>query len=338
MARLRMRQAILAALVDEMRRDPTVVVFGEDVAEAGGPFKTSEGLLEEFGPLRVRDTPISEMGFLGAALGAAATGLRPVAEIMFVEFMGVALDQLATEAAKFHYLSGGRLTAPMTVRASIGAGMGMGAQHSQCLETWFVATPGLKVAVASRPQSAYGLLRSAIQDNNPVVMLEPRSLYAERDEVLLGEEGIIPLGVADVQQEGEDVTLVGMGSTVGVIREAAEAADWTGEIIDLQTLVPWDRTAVVASVRRTGRMVIVEEGPFSGGWGTEIASHVASELFGELKAPATRVTCPDVPIPFAPHLERRYVPDAEYIRDQVGGLLRTGRSPKPWWVREGIPT
>lgn len=337
MPKLRMRQAVLAALADEMRRDPTVIMFGEDIAEAGGPFKTSEGLLEEFGATRVRDTPISEMGFLGMGLGAAATGLRPVVEIMFVEFLGVALDQLATEAAKFHYLSGGRFRAPMTVRASVGAGLGFGSQHSQSLETWFYATPGLKLVVASGPQTAYGLLRAAIQDDNPVVVLEPRSLYADRAEVALGDEEIIPLGTAAVDQDGDDVTLLGLGSTVRVARNAREAADgWTAEVVDLQTLIPWDRQAVVDSVRRTGRLVIVEEGPFTGGWGTEISSYVAGELFGELRSPIVRVTAPDVPVPFTPTLESRYIPDADYVSDQVNELLRTNRRPRTWWEKEGI--
>lgn len=337
MPKLRMRQAVLAALADEMRSDPTVVVFGEDIAEAGGPFKTSEGLLEEFGDLRVRDTPISEMGFLGMALGAAATGLRPVAEIMFIEFLGVALDQVVTEAAKFHYLSGGRFRAPMTVRASIGAGLGFGSQHSQSLETWFYATPGLKLAVASGPQTAYGLLRAAIRDDNPVVVLEPRSLYAERAEVTLGEEAIIPLGTAAVHRQGEDLTLVGLGSTVPIAANAREVADgWTAELIDLQTLIPWDRHAVVESVGRTGRLVIVEEGPFSGGWGTEIASYVSAELFGQLRAPVVRITAPDVPVPFTPTLESRYIPSAEYVAEQVGELLTSNRHPRPWWEKEGI--
>jgi len=332
-----MRQAVLAALADEMRHDPTVVLFGEDIAEAGGPFKTSEGLQEEFGPIRVRDTPISEMGFLGMALGAAATGLRPVAEIMFMEFLGVALDQLVTEAAKFHYLSGGRFRAPMTIRASVGAGLGFGAQHSQSLETWLYATPGLKLAVASGPQTAYGLLRAAIRDDNPVVVLEPRSLYAERAEVTLGDEALIPLGTAAVDRNGEDLTLVGLGSTVGVIANAREVADgWTAEVVDLQTLIPWDRQAVLESVGRTGRLVIIEEGPFSGGWGTEIASYVAGELFGQLRAPIVRVTAPDVPVPFTPTLESRYVPDAEYVGEQVSELLHTNRRPRTWWEKEGI--
>ncbi|HEX6355162.1 pyruvate dehydrogenase complex E1 component subunit beta [Actinophytocola sp.] len=332
MTKLRMRQAVATALADEMRDDPTVVVLGEDVAEAGGVFKATDGLLAEFGPKRVRDTPISEMGFLGAAVGAAATGLRPVVEIMFGEFLGVALDQLVTEAAKFRYLSAGHYPVPMTVRVSVGAGVGFGAQHSQCLETWCYATPGLKLAVASGPQTAYGLLRAAIRDDDPVVVLEPRRLYPERTEVTTGEAGVIPLGVADVRRTGEDVTLLGLGGTVPTVLDAAEGADgWTAEVIDLRTLLPWDVEAVLDSVRRTRRLVIVEEGPFTGGWGTEVASRVAAELFGVLAAPVVRVTAPDVPVPYAKPLEERYVPGAEYVREQVGELISSGRLPKPWW-------
>ncbi len=220
--KLRMRLSIARALADEMAADPAVVLMGEDVAEAEGPFKTSEGLLEQFGPLRVRDTPISEMGFCGAALGAAATGLRPVVEIMFIEFLGVALDMLVTEAAKLRYLSGGAYTAPLVIRASVGAGLGFGTQHSQTLETWMYACPGLKLATPSGAGSAYGLLRSAIRDEDPVVILEPRVLYAEREEVTLGPDGLIPLGVADIRRTGDDVTIVSLGQTVRTALTAAE--------------------------------------------------------------------------------------------------------------------
>ena len=251
MARMRMNQAVAAALADEMRDDPDVVVFGEDVAAAGGPFKTSDGLLEEFGPSRVRDTPISEMGFLGMAVGAAASGLRPVAEIMFIEFLGVALDQLVTEAAKFHFLSKGVFTCPLTVRASIGAGLGFGCQHSQTLENWMSNAPGLKMVMVSDPQSAYGLLRSAVRDPNPVVVLEPRALYGGRGQVTTGTDGIIPLGEARRVREGTDVTVVSAGAMVKVALAAAEASDdWSAEVIDLQTLIPWDREGIISAARR----------------------------------------------------------------------------------------
>jgi acetoin:2,6-dichlorophenolindophenol oxidoreductase subunit beta len=333
--KLRMRQAIARALADEMRLDPTVIVMGEDIAVAEGPFKTSEGLLDEFGPLRVRDTPISEMGFCGAAVGAAATGLRPVVEIMFVEFLGVALDMVVTEAAKLRYLSGGAYTAPLVVRASTGAGLGFGTQHSQTLETWLYACPGLKLVVPSGARTAYGLVRAAIRDADPVVVLEPRALYAEREEVVLGDEGIIPLGVAEVVQAGSDVTIVTLGQMVRTAVEASVGADWSGDIIDLRTLVPWDRTTVLDSVARTGRLVVVEESPYSGGWGTEIASHVGAECFSALRAPIVRFTCPDVPVPYPAHLEKRYLPDAASIRADISELIGTSQRPRPWWEKEG---
>lgn len=334
MVKMRMNQAIVAAFEDEMRADPTVVFFGEDVAVAGGPFKTSDGLLEEFGSIRVRDTPISEMGFVGAAVGAAATGLRPVVEIMFIEFLGVALDQVATEAAKFHYLSNGRYRVPMTVRASVGAGLGFGAQHSQTLESWLIGTPGIKVVAASGPQTAYGLLRAAIRDDNPVVVLEPRALYGTRGECNRGDDFIAEIGRARVDTPGDDLTIVTLGSTVGIAREAASGASWSAEIIDLMTLVPWDRETVAESVRRTGRLVIVEEGPYSGGWGSGISSHVGSTLFGELEAPVMRITCPDVPVPYPKDLEQRFLPNPADVREQIGEFLTTGSLVPSWWEKE----
>lgn len=333
--KLRMNQAIARALADEMREDSRVILIGEDIAAAEGPFKTSEGLLEEFGANRVRDTPISEMGFLGAAVGAAATGLRPVVEIMFAEFLGVALDQLVTEAAKFRYLSGGAYGVPLVVRASVGAGLGFGAQHSQTLETWLYATPGLKLVVPSGARTAYGLIRSAIRDENPVAVFEPRVLYAGREEVVIGEEGIIPIGVGEFLSRGTEVTIVGLGQTVGTALGATQGASWSADVIDLRSLIPWDREMVCESVSQTGRLVLVEESPFSGGWGTEIASYVASECFGQLKAPVLRITCPDIPVPYPPHLERRFLPSVEYVREQVDVLIKTNKRDQPWWIKEG---
>ncbi len=336
MARMRMNQAIAAAIADEMRENPDVVTFGEDVAVAGGPFKTSDGLLEEFGPLRVRDTPIAEMGFMGAAVGAAATGLRPIAEIMFVEFLGVALDQLVTEAAKFNYLSGGTVRAPMVMRASVGAGLGFGCQHSQVMESWMVGSPGLKIVALSGPHNAYGLMRAAIRDDNPVAVLEPRILYAVRGEVKTGVEGIIPLGQAARAASGDDITLVSLGSTVRTCIDAAGAAEgWSADVLDLQTLQPWDIEAVLESVSRTGRLAVVEECPYSGGWGADIVSTVVAEAFGDLNAPPIRITAPDVHVPFGKELEQRYLPSTEYVTAQVGELLATGETPPHWWERDG---
>ena len=326
-----MNQAIALAISEEMARDDSVVVFGEDVAVAEGPFTTSEGLLTTFGPDRVRDTPISETAFLGAAVGAAMTGLRPVAEIMFVEFMGVAFDQMVTEAALMHYMSGGRYEVPMVMRASVGSGLGFGCQHSQTLERWMLGTPGLKLAVASGARTAYGLTKAAIRDNNPVVLLEPRALYGQRENLEIGDEAIIELGTAQVARRGDDVTVVALGQTVGIALEAAEGAPWSAEVIDLLSLMPWDRATVLESVRRTRHLVLVEENQRSGGWGTEIASVVGAECFGDLRAPIHRITAPDVPVPYGPDLEKRFLPSAEYVGEQITALLSTKTTPSPWW-------
>ena len=332
---LRMNQAIAAGIRDEMRADPTVVVWGEDVAAAEGVFKATVGLHAEFGD-RVRDTPISEMGFLGAAVGAAVTGLRPVVEIMFIEFLGVALDQLVTEAALFRYLSGGEVNVPIVVRGSAGAGAGFGAQHSQMLERWLVGTPGLKVAVASGSRTAYGLIRGAIRDNDPVVLLEPRVLYGEREDLVPSDKDVLRIGQGELVAEGEDVTLVALGSTVRTARAASESAPWSADVIDLLTIQPWDRELVLSSVAKTGRLVIIEESPRSGGWGADIAAAVAEEAFADLKAPIVRVTTPDVPVPFAPELEERFLPTAEELNAQIDGILQSGRVIGPWWRREGL--
>jgi len=299
MSELTMREAIKLAIAEEMRADPSVVVFGEDVAEAGGVFKVTAGLLEEFGPDRVRDTPISETAIIGAAIGAAANGLRPVVEIMFAEFFGVALDQVVTQAAKMRYLSAGKLRMPIVMRASAGGGLGFGTQHSQTLESWFMNTPGLTVVSPSGAASAYGLLRHAIRGEDPVVFLEPRNLYGWKEEFDPGETAIWPLGTARLARDGADVTLVALGqmSRVALNAAATLAERVSCAVIDLGTVRPWDRDTVLASVRRTGRLVIVEENPVTGGWGADVASAVASMLHGRLKAPVARVACPDVPIP-----------------------------------------
>jgi len=334
MVKLRMNQAIARAIAEEMRDEPGVIVIGEDVAAAGGPFKTSEGLLEEFGPLRVRDTPISEMGFLGAAVGAAATGLRPVVEIMFIEFLGVALDQLSTEAAKFHFLSQGRVEVPIVVRASVGAGTGFGSQHSQTLENWVTATPGLKVAVASGARNAYGLMRAAIRDPNPVIILEPRALYGERETFETGEDAIVELGSAEQVTSGDAATVVATGQMVRVAATALEAANIHADLIDLRSLVPWDREMVLASLERTGRLITVEEGPYTGGWGTQIVAEAATSGFASLKSPVLRITAPDTPIPFSPPLESRWLPSVEYVRQQISTLVEFDELPAPWWEKE----
>src|SRR4051812_1161377 len=262
-----MRQAVLQALDDAMAEDASVILLGEDIAEAGGAFKCTDGLLAAHGPERVIDTPISEMGFMGAAVGAAVCGLKPVVEMMFIEFIGVALDQLTTQAATMRYLSRGRLTTPLVVRASAGAGQGFGCQHSQMLDHWFRGTPGLKVAVTSNARTTYGLLRSAIEDPDPVVILEPRVLYAEREEYEFDRNYRIPLGQAEIARPGTDVTLVTCGAMRRVALAAAESSSASIEVIDLLTLWPWDRKTVMESVARTGRLVTLEEAPAGSGWG-----------------------------------------------------------------------
>lgn len=331
MAKIWNRQAVLRALDDALTEDPSVIVMGEDIAAAGGPFKVTEGLLAVHGADRVIDTPISEMAFLGAAVGAAACGMKPVVEMMFIEFIGVALDQLTTQAATMRFLSRGRLTTPIVVRASAGAGQGFGCQHSQMLDHWFRGTPGLKVCVTSNARTTYGLLRSAIEDPDPVVVLEPRVLYAEREEYEFDKSYRIPLGAAEIVRSGKDATVVTCGAMVRVANQAAEAAKSSIEVIDLLTLWPWDRKTVIESVRRTGRLVTVEEATMGSGWGATIVSAIATECFGALKAPPHRITLPDAPVPYSGALESRYLPNADYVVQQVDALVSTNKSPAPWW-------
>jgi acetoin:2,6-dichlorophenolindophenol oxidoreductase subunit beta len=328
-----MNQAIRQALADEMRSDPSVIVLGEDVGTAGGVFKATDGLLEEFGPLRVRDTPISETAILGAAVGAAMAGLRPVAEMMFVEFFGVALDQAVTQAAKMHFLTGGQFRVPMVVRASAGAGLGFGAQHSQTLESWFMTAPGLKLVVPSGASSAYRLLRAGIRDPNPVIVLEPRALYGTRETFDPLDIDPQPLGMAMRVQAGTDVTVVTLGQMVGVAKKAAEEVQsrCSVDLLDLQTLVPWDHDAVIESVERTGRLIVVEESPETGGWGADVVAHVSTHAWSALQAPPVRITCPNAPVPFAAQLERRYLPTPDRVAGQIDALCSDGAVVAPWW-------
>lgn len=331
MSKIRTRQAIALALQHEMEADPRVIVLGEDVGAAGGVFKATEGLIKQFGPERVRDTPISEMGFLGAAVGAAMTGLRPVVEIMFMDFLGVALDQLVTQAAKIRYLTGGQYGIPLVVRGSAGAGLGYAAQHSQSIEPWVLSTAGLKVVSPSRPATAYGLMRAAIADPDPVLVIEPRNLYGEREEFDPAQYAHLQLGQAAVARNGDDITVVALGSSVAPALEAAAGANFSAEVIDLLTLAPADFCTVSASLRRTRRLAIIEHGPYTGGWGATLASTLAARHFGHLEAPVLRITAPDVPIPYARNLERRTVATAPDITQQINELLTTNRLPEPWW-------
>ena len=320
-------QAISEALLIAMRSDPDVILLGEDVAGGGGRedqgieeawggiMGATKGLYKAFGPERVRDTPISEMGFLGAAVGAAATGLRPVAELMFMDFIGVSLDPLLNQAAKLRYMFGGKARVPLTVRTLCGAGARAAAQHSQTLYGMTASIPGLKTVCPSNPFDAKGLLLASIRDDNPVVFCEPKSLVFKKAPVP-EEDYEIPLGEAAVVREGSDVTLVGMGATVPVALEAAEllAADGTGaEVIDLRTLAPLDEDAILASLAKTGRLVVIDEATPHCGMASEIAALCVDRGFDLLNAPVKKVTGPHTPVPFSPVLEDAYRPSAEKV-------------------------
>ncbi len=318
-------QAVNEALAEELRRDETVFVIGEDVAEAGTPFKVLAGLVDEFGPERILDSPISEAGITGMGLGAAMTGMRPVVDIMFGDFMTLVMDQLANQAAKIHYMSGGRLKAPLTVRTTLGATRRSAAQHSQSLHAWLAHVPGLKVVLPSTPYDAKGLLKTAIRDENPVVFVEDKMMFATKGSVPEGEY-TIPFGVADVKRDGEDVTLVATSSMVYVALEAAGLLEQDGisaEVVDPRTLVPLDRETLVSSARKTGCVIVIDEGHRSFGASAELAALIGEEAFFDLDAPVRRLAAMDVPIPFSPVLEDQTVPTAEQVaasaRELIGG-------------------
>ena len=297
--------------------------MGEDVAEAGTPFKVMSGLVEEFGPERVIDSPISEAGISGIGLGAAMTGMRPVVDIMFGDFLTLVMDQVANQAAKIHYMSGGRLKAPLTIRTTLGATRRSAAQHSQSLHAWVAHVPGLKVAVPSTPYDAKGLLKSAIRDDNPVVFFEDKMMFATKGPVP-EEEYTLPLGVADVKREGEDLTIVATSSMVYVALEAAELLAQEGvsaEVVDPRTLVPLDRETLVASVTKTGRALVVDEGHTSYGVSAELAAILADEAFWHLDAPVKRLAAMDIPIPFSPVLEDQTVPTPERVLEVAKTLV-----------------
>ncbi len=308
-------RALTRALDECLGADPSVVVWGEDVGASGGPFRVTRGLLEKHGPARVRDAPISEAALVGAAVGAALSGLRPVVEIMFMDFATLAMDALVNQAAKAHFMSGGRCDVPLVVRTPHGGGLGAGPQHSQCLEAWLCHVPGLKVVCPATPADAYGLLRSAIADPNPVVFVENKALYASKGE-LPDAAAPVPIGRAIVARPGRDVTAVAYGAAVHVALRAAEALAREGlelEVVDLRTLQPWDEATVLESLRRTHRLVVAHEAVEAFGVGAEIAARVADVAFDELDGPIARVGAPFMPVPFARALEARYLPDADRI-------------------------
>jgi pyruvate dehydrogenase E1 component beta subunit len=320
MAELTYRDAVAAGIAQEMERDSSIVCLGEDIAAAGGVFKATVGLLEKFGPLRVRDTPIAEQAILGAAMGAAMTGLRPIAEIMFSDFLAVCWDLVANEIAKTRYMTNGQISLPLVIRTGNGGGSRFGAQHSQSVENWAMAIPGLKVVAPSTPADVKGLLAAAIRDPDPVVFFEHKALYATKGEVPDGVH-VDTLGTAAIRREGSDLTIAALGLMVPRALEAAERLQSehgiSATVIDVRSLVPLDTQAIFSAVSRTGRFYTVEENPRLCGWGAEISSLVAEELFWDLDAPITRITTPHVPLPAADRLEDLTIPSVARIIETV---------------------
>ncbi len=321
-------EAVREALIQEMRRDPNVFLLGEDIGVYGGAFGVTRGMLEEFGPERVRDTPISEAAIAGAATGAALMGMRPVMEIMFMDFITIAMNQLVNQAAKIRFMFGGKASIPMVIRAPAGSGTGAAAQHCQSLEAWFVHVPGIKVVAPAVPYDAKGLLVTAIRDNNPVLFMEHKLLYRTKGPVP-EELYSIPLGQAAVRREGHDVTILAYSVMVPRALEAADQLSQEGieaEVVDLRTLKPLDQATIVASVSKTGRVLIVHEAPRTGGLGGELTAVVAeSEAFDYLDAPIRRLAGRDIPIPYNRTLERAAVPQVEDIVAAARELAREGR-------------
>jgi acetoin:2,6-dichlorophenolindophenol oxidoreductase subunit beta len=319
-AQLTYREAVAAGIAQEMERDERVVFLGEDVAAAGGVFKATGGLLERFGPKRVRDTPISEQAIVGAAMGAAMTGLRPIAEIMFSDFFAVCWDMIANQIAKTRYMSAGQISIPLVLRTANGSGARFGAQHSQSVESWAMAVPGLKVVAPSTPADVKGLLAAAVRDPDPVIFFEHKGLYATKGEVPDGEH-VDRLGTARVLREGSDVTLVALAAMVPRALEAAERLQRedgiSATVVDLRSLVPLDAQTLLRETIKTGRLYTIEENPRLCGWGAEIASIVAEECFYDLDGPIVRITTPHVPLPAADALEDNAVPTVERIVQTV---------------------
>ncbi|WP_272481978.1 alpha-ketoacid dehydrogenase subunit beta [Geosporobacter ferrireducens] len=317
-------QAINEAMSEEMRKDENVFLMGEDVGLYGGAFGVSVGMIQEFGEERVRDTPISEAVIAGAAAGAAVTGMRPVAEIMFSDFMTISMDQLVNQAAKMRYMFGGKAKVPMVIRTPGGSGTGAAAQHSQSLESWFCHVPGLKVVTPSTPYDAKGLLKAAIRDENPVVFIEQKLLYRKKGFVP-EEDYVVPLGKAEVKKEGSDLTVITYGRMVPTCLEVAEDLEKDGiqvEVVDPRTLLPLDKETLIQSVKKTGRLLVVHEAVQTGGFGGEIAAVIAdSEAFFYLDAPIKRLGGLDVPIPYCPELEKNVVPTYETIKRAIFELL-----------------
>jgi pyruvate dehydrogenase E1 component beta subunit len=324
MAQLTYRDAVAAGIAQEMRRDSNVVLIGEDIAAAGGVFKTTVGLFDEFGPQRVRDTPISEQAILGATMGAAMTGLRPIAEIMFSDFFAVCWDFVANEISKARYMTDGQVSLPLVIKSGNGGGARFGAQHSQAVENWAMMIPGIKVVAPSMPGDVKGMMAAAIRDPDPVLFFESKSLYATKGEVPEGEH-IVELGKAAVLRSGTDVTICALALMVPRALKAAETLQnehgISATVIDVRSLVPLDTQTILSETEKTGRLVTVEENPRLCGWGAEIASIVAEEMFWSLDGPIVRVTTPHIPLSAADNLEDAQLPSAERIVDQVRRLV-----------------
>ena len=319
-------EAVREAIAEEMRRDETVFFMGEDVAAAGGVFKITAGLIDEFGPERIRDTPISEAGIMGAGVGAALTGMRPIVEIMFGDFITIAMDQVVNQAAKLCYMTGGQTSVPLTIRTTIGAGRSSAAQHSQSLQAWMAHIPGIKVLIPSTPADLKGLLKSAIRDENPVIIYEDKMMYSVKGMVPEGVDHTVPIGIADIKREGSDVTIVATSSMVQVALNAADTlAEEEGinvEVVDPRTLSPLDSDTILNSVRKTSRAVVIDEGHRSYGVTAEIASLIGDEAFDYLDAPVKRIGAMDVPVPFSPSLEPSTIPDEAAVVKTVQSLYR----------------
>jgi pyruvate dehydrogenase E1 component beta subunit len=316
------REAVAEGIARELRRDRSIVLLGEDIGAAGGVFKTTAGLFGEFGPERIWDTPISEQAILGMAMGAAMTGLRPVAEIMFSDFFACCWDYLANEMPKMRYMTGGQVTIPLVVRTANGGGLGFGAQHSQAVENWTLTIPGLKIVAPSTPADVIGLMAAAIRSDDPVVFFEHKGLFATKGETA-PDGHVVPLGQAAIARGGADVTIAALAATVPMALAAAERLAVDGisaEVVDLRCLVPLDMRTVLESVGRTSRLMIVEENPYQGGWGGTVASIVADEGFELLDAPIRRVAAACVPLPFADALEQQVIPTVEKVIAAVRSL------------------
>jgi pyruvate dehydrogenase E1 component beta subunit len=306
-----------------MIRDPNVILLGEEIGVFNGVYKVTRGLLDEFGPDRVRDTPISEAAIAGAAVGLALAGMKPVAEIMYMDFLPICMDQLCTQAAKMHFMSGGQLKVPMVLRTQYSLGRQHGSQHSQFTPAWFLQAPGLKVVLPSDPSDAKGLLKSSIRDSNPVLFVESGLLYRTKGPVP-EEDYTVPLGEAVVKKKGDDITIVAVSRMVNESLAAAkklEADGISAEVVDLRTLQPLDLETIAESVKRTSRLVIASDDVRRGGVGAEISASVTETCFDYLDAPINRVACPDTPIPFSPQLEQEYMPDADRVVQAVRGVL-----------------